>query len=513
MALFQNIRNAISVPGDSLSNPTGWLSRLAALAATASGVTISEETALTVADVFKCDRVIRETVAMLPCKIYGRQPRGRKELVKHPLYFLLHDEPNPHMSAFRYWEMLVNHVDIWNKHFSYIERNGAGQIVGLWPIRPEMVRIQVIDGRVWFFARSVNGPEVKYWDDEILYIPGLTRDGIHAYSVIGLHRETLGLSKATEIFGAKFFGNGAHAGGFLKHKGNLSPEAAKRLKASFEERHSGLENAHRLAVLEEGMEFEPNLIAPELAQFLQTRQFQRSEVAGLMRVPPHKIGDLSRATFSNIEQQDLEFLRDCIAPWLERIEQECNRQLLMPGEKGKVYIEFEIKGMLRGDSAARSAWYQARFNTASMSPNDIRENENEEPIEGGDVYFAPMNMVPVDQLKQLHDGSGGDDTTGDPLQRIRQQNMRFFRDAVGRVLHRKAADRKKYAEAAFLQPVLGVIECVSGSVSASMGFFAQTYAAEMAARSVAWGDEMLADDMLGGELQLCIDKVKERANQ
>lgn len=510
MGIFTGIRNAISLPGDSLSSPSGWLTRLLALSATSSGIAINEYNALTVSDVYKCDRVIRETVAMLPWKVYKAKTRGREEAKKHPLYFLLHDEPNAHMTSFTYREMIVSNLNLWGRHFSYIERGKGGQIVALWPLRPDLCRFEVRDGVMWFYARPMNGPELKYWDDEILYIPGLTRDGYHAYSPIALHRETLGLSKATETFGAKFFGNGAHAGGFLEHPGVISKEAATRLKEQFEERHSGLENAHRLAVLEEGMTFKTNVIPPEVAQFLQTRQFQRAEVAGLMRVPPHKIGDLSRATFSNIEQQDLEFLRDCIAPWLERIEQACNRGLLLPAEKGRFYVEFEIKGMLRGDSAARSAWYQARFATASMSPNDIRDSENEEPIEGGDVYFAPMNMVPVDKLLTLHDETGDTDTEGAPLQRLLRQNARFFRDAIGRVLHRKPADRQKYAQAAFLQPVLNLIECISGQVSKSMEFFAQSEAASMAERCVGWGEEMLDDAMVRGEVQRCMNAILER---
>jgi len=509
MSLFKNIRNALSFPGDSLSSPAGWLTRLLALSETSSGVAINEYNALTVSDVYKCDRVIRETVAMLPWKVYKTKQRGRDEMKSHPLYFLLHDEPNPHMSSFTFREMLVSNLNLWGRFFAYIERNKGGQVVGLWPIRPDMCRFEVIDGVMWFWAHTLQGMEVKYWDDEILYIPGLTRDGIHTYSPIGLHRETLGLSKATEIFGSKFFGNGMHAGGNISHPGKISPEAAKRLKEQFEEKHSGLENAHRVMILEEGMKFDTNTIPPEAAQFLQTRQFQRAEIAGLFRVPPHKIGDLSRATFSNIEQQDLEFLRDCIAPWLERIEQACNRRLLLPNEKGRVYIEFEIKGMLRGDSAARSAWYRARFNTASMSPNDIRDSENEEPIEGGDVYFAPMNMVPVDKLTQLHDTSGDDDTQGEPLQRVRDANLRFFRDVTGRVVNRKPADRQKYAATAFLQPVLNVIQCLLGSVSDPMGLFAQAYAATLAALTTTW-ETAKADEIAVFELDRCIKEVLER---
>jgi len=486
MGIFQGIRNALSIAGDSLASPSGWLSRLAAMSETSSGIAINEANALTVSDFYKCDRVLRETVAMLPWKVYQTQTRGRKEAKKHPLYFLLHDEPNDHMTSFTYREMMMSNLNIWGRHYSYIERNKAGVIVALWPIRPDLCRMQVIDGVVWFWARTQSGPEMKFWDDEILYIPGLTRDGYFAYSPVMLQREALGLTKAMEMFGAKFFGNGSHSGGFLEHPGQISKEAATRLKEQFEERHSGIENAHRLAVLEEGMKFTTNTVPPETAQFLQSREFQRGEIAGLMRVPPHKIGDLSRSTNNNIEHQDLEFLRDSIAPWLERIEQSCNRSLLLPSEKGKFYIEFEIKGMMRGDTAARTEFYKAMFATAAYSPNMILESENDEPFDGGDEHFVPLNMVPVSKIDQMYQDNGELDPAGEPLQSIRRTNLRFFRDVTGRVVNRKPAERQKYAETAFLQPILGVIDCMLGSVSKPMQLFAEAHAASIAALGYPW---------------------------
>jgi HK97 family phage portal protein len=509
MGIFKSIRNALSIEGDSLSSPSGWLTRLLALSETSSGIAINEANALTVSDFYKCDRVLRETVAMLPWKVYETQTRGRKEAKNHPLYFLLHDEPNDHMTSFTYREMMMSNLNIWGRHFSYIERNKGGRIVALWPIRPDFCRLQVIDGVVWFWARTQSGPEVKFWDDEILYIPGLTRDGYHAYSPVLLQREALGLTKAMEIFGAKFFGNGSHSGGFLEHPGNISKEAATRLKEQFEEKHSGLENAHRLAVLEEGMKFTTNTIPPEVAQFLQSREFQRGEIAGLMRVPPHKIGDLSRSTNNNIEHQDLEFYSDSICPWLERIEQACNRRLLLPGEKGRVFIEFEIDGMMRGDTAAQTAHYQGMFNIGVYSENDIRLKKNLPPIDGGDRYYVPMNMVPIDKIDTVFTDSGDVSPDSEPLQRVRTTNLRFFRDVTGRVVNRKASERQKYAETAFLQPVLGVIECMVGVVSKPMQLFAEAHAASIAAVSSEWDAEK-ADEIAAFEVDRCIKEVIAR---
>lgn len=507
MALFGKIRNALSIPGDSLASPSGWMSRLLSLRETASGIVINEANALTVSDVSKCNRVIGETIAMLPWKIYRNDGDSRKEARRHPLYFLIHDEPNPHMTSFTFREYMSSCLVLRGRFFAYIERNSNGSPVALWPIRPDLCRFEVKDGVMWFFARTTQGVEVKFWDDEILYIPGLTRDGYSTYSPIELHRESLGLSKATELFGAKFFGNGSHAGGFLQHPKNLSKEAQARLKTSFEEKHKGVENASALAVLEEGMTFVSNTVPPEQAQFLQTRTFQRSDIAGIFRVPPHKIGDLSRSTNNNIEHQDLEFLRDCIAPWLERIEQACNRRLLTPAEKKLgYYIEFEIKGMMRGDTAARTAFYQAMFATGAYSSNMILRSENEEPVEGGDEHFVPMNVVPLSQAAKPYQDNAALDPTGDPLQRVRVVNQRFFRDAVGRVVNRKAADRMRYAETAFLQPILGLIECLFGCISEPLREFAEAQAAQTASASGLWLAEN-ADAIAASELERCISKA------
>lgn len=510
MGIFTGIRNALSISGDSLSDPSGWLNRLMAFSETASGISVSEESCLSVADFYKCDRVRRETIAALPLKVYKTLDRGREEAKNHSLYFLLHDEPNDHMTSFTYVEMLVSNLGIWNRHYSYIERNKAGRVVGLWPIRPDLCRLQVVDGQMWFYARSITGPEVKFWDDEILYIPGPSRDGYFPYRPIMQKREALGLAKAMEMFGAKFFGNGSHSGGFLEHPGNISKEAATRLKEQFELKHSGLQNAHRLAVLEEGMKFTTNTIPPEVAQFLQSREFQRGEIAGLERVPPHKIGDLSRSTNNNIEQQALEWYTDGVAPWLERIEQAMNRSLLLPIEKGKFFIEFDADGMMRADTKSQAEYFTARFQVGSISPNEIRIKKNEPLVPGGDRYYVPLNMIPTDKIDGMYDEKGKLDPNSDAFQRIRAANERFFRDAMGRVLNRKASERAKYAETAFLQPVLGLIECVNGSLPEGFKAFAAEWAARMGARCADWDSEMLEHDMLGGEMQLCIDEVLKR---
>jgi len=395
---FQAIRNAV-LPGDSAASPSGWLARLIARSRTSSGVEIHEGNSLAVADWNKCCRVISETGAMLPLKIYKRlEPRGRTEARNHSLFFLLHDEPNERMTSFTWRICMFLHLLNWGKHASYIERDSVGRITALWPIRPDMFRWEIRDGKMWFFVTTMTGQQVKFWDDEILYIPGMTIDGVNTMSPVLLLRESLGLSKALETYAGAYFGNGSHAGGFLTSPNALTEGAATRLKKQFEEKHKGLDNAHRLSVLEEGLKFESGMIQNDVAQFLQSRAFQRSEVAGIARVPPHKIGDLSRSTNNNIEAQEIEFLTDCMGPWFERIEQAMNKCLLLPREKGRFYCEFDIKGFMRGDSTARSNYYNKRFLMGSMSPNEIRESENENPIGGGDVYYVGSGIMRADAV-------------------------------------------------------------------------------------------------------------------
>lgn len=524
MPIFGNIRNAISVAGDSLSQPTGWLQRLLSLTQTSSGIAIHEANALTVGDVYKCVNVIAQTFAMVPWKIYRHlEPRGREEARNHPLYFLLHNEPNERMTSFTYRMAMMYHILIWGRHASYVERDQAGRVIALWPLRPDLFYWQIRDGKMWFYVSTMDGIPQQFWEDEILYIPGMTRDGYNSYSPVALHREALGLSKALEVFGATFFGNGSNNGGFLKHPGRMSPEAQKRLKDTFEEKHRGLDNAHRISILEEGMDFVPRTIAPEQSQFILTRQFQRADLAGLWRVPPHKIGDLSRSTNNNIEHQDIEFLRDCIGPWFECVEQACERRLLLKREKGKFFIEFDANGFMRGDTAARTQHCKDMWMIGAYSDNDVREYMGRNPIEGGDRHFVPVNMMPLDSIDStlaaneideddelLLSAKRKSDAVAKVKQRVRQVNQRFWVDATGRVLNRKPAERAKYGAVAFGQPVLNVIQCLLGEISEEMSDFGAEYARKVAEMTVDWTVETGNEKALS-ELDQCVAAVLERS--
>lgn len=518
---------AVNVAGVQPSNPPDWMVRMFGGHGSSAGVQITESNAMTVADVYKCVTVIRETVAMLPWKMYKRvDPRGKEEATNHPLYRILHDEPNDMMTSFTYKEAMLSHILLWGRHVSYIERNATtGRIVALWPLRPDRVRYQIKDGQRWWYVVSDLGQESQFWDDEILYIPAFTTDGYNSVSPIRLHCEALGLAKATEIYGAKLFGNGSTPPGYLSHPQTLKKETAARLKEQWESLHRGLDNAHRIAVFEEGVKFETLSMPNDEAQFLETRNFQRTEINGIYRVPPHKTGDLRFATFSNIENQDLQFYNDAVTPRLVQIEQCCNRCLLLESEKKRFFNAFVMKGALRGDTAARTQHYKDMFDRGVYSENDILEMEDEPLIqdESGNRRYVPMNMVPTDLVDQIltpapAPAPGADPGAApaqaskpDPMNAVRLACGRFFKDAAGRVSKRKAADRQKYAETAFLQPVLAVVECVLGKISPESEQFAAAHAVKIAKFTPDW-DADKPDANAAVELENTIQAVLKRGN-
>lgn len=526
MALVNRFMAAVSVAGVQPSNPPEWLSRMFGGVGSSTGVQITESNASTVADVYKCVTVIRETCAMLPWEMRQSQdPRGSIAAKKHSLYPLLHDEPNDMMTSFTYKEAMLSHLLLWGRHASYVERNPTtGKIVALWPLRPDRVRYQIKNGQRWWYVCSDLGQESQFFDDEILWIPAFTTDGYNSVSPVRLHAEAFGLAKAMEIYGAKVFGNGSMVPAYLSHPGTLKKEAATRLTEAWEKLHKGLNHAWRIAVLEEGVSFKTLNMPNDEAQFLETRKFQRTEIAGIFRVPLHKIGDLDKATFSNIENQDQQFYNDAVTPWLVRIEQCSNRCLLLPREKGKFFNKFNMKGALRGDTAARTAFYTAMFDRSVFSADDILDLEDEDLIGGkiGSRRYVPMNFIPadlVDEVLTAHPpppdpaaDSGADPqppAKPDPKNAVRLVCGRFFKDAAGRVSKRKPADREKYAQNAFLQPVLAVIECIFGKISPKDEQFSASFSAQIAKLTPDWDAEK-ADANAAVELENTIQAVLKR---
>jgi len=371
-----------------------------------TGASVTETTALSVVTVYACVRILSETLASLPLHLYKRLERGKHRAIEHPLYQILHDIPNPEMNSFTFRETLMAHLVTWGNAYAEIEWDNYTKVKALWPLRPDRMQVWRENDQIIYkyylpnAAGMVTLPSYRVW-----HIPGLGFDGLVGYPPITLAREAIGLSLATEEFGARFFGNGAAPGGVLEHPAKLSKEAQENLRKSWNEMHSGLSNQHRLAILEEGMKWSKVGIPPDDAQFLETRKFQRNEIASFFHIPPHMIGDLDRATFSNIEEQALEFVVYTMRPWLVRWEQSINQKLLNPDERADYFAEFLVDGLLRGNIQARYQAYATGRQWGWLSANDIRELENQNPLPGeeGDIYLNPMNMVPALQLLRTNE--------------------------------------------------------------------------------------------------------------
>lgn len=371
---------------------------------TTSGKPVNERTAMQTTAVYACVRILAEAVASLPLHVYEYQDDGGKKLVHdHPLYYLLHDEPNPEMTSFVFRETLMSHLLIWGNAYAQIIRDGAGRVLGLYPLLPDKMEVQRDDKGNIYYVYSRNSDEnptfkeygnIKLKAEDVLHIPGLGFDGLIGYSPIAMAKNAVGMTLACEEYGASFFANGANPGGVLEHPGVLKDPS--KVRESRNSVYRGVNNAHKIAVLEEGMKYQQIGIPPEEAQFLETRKFQINEIARLYRIPPHMVGDLDKSSFSNIEQQSLEFVKYTLDPWVIRWEQSLQRSLLLPGEKGKYFIKLNVDGLLRGDYQSRMNGYAVGRQNGWFSANDIREMENMNPIpdeEGGNLYLINGAMT------------------------------------------------------------------------------------------------------------------------
>lgn len=371
---------------------------------TTSGKPVNERTAMQTTAVYACVRILAEAVASLPLHVYEYQDDGGKKLVHdHPLYYLLHDEPNPEMTSFVFRETLMSHLLIWGNAYAQIIRDGVGRVLGLYPLLPDKMEVQRDDRGNIYYVYSRNSDEnpmfkeygnIKLKAEDVLHIPGLGFDGLIGYSPIAMAKNAVGMTLACEEYGASFFANGANPGGVLEHPGVLKDPS--KVRESWNSVYRGVNNAHKIAVLEEGMKYQQIGIPPEEAQFLETRKFQINEIARLYRIPPHMVGDLDKSSFSNIEQQSLEFVKYTLDPWVIRWEQSLQRSLLLPGEKGKYFIKLNVDGLLRGDYQSRMNGYAVGRQNGWFSANDIREMENMNPIpdeEGGNLYLVNGAMT------------------------------------------------------------------------------------------------------------------------
>ena len=362
-----------------------------------SGKSVTAQTAIQLSTVYACVRVISETVASLPLGVYEATDDGNLKAGDHPLYHLIHDEPNAEMTSFVFREVMLAHLLLYGNSYSQIIRSGKNTVVGLYPLLPDHMDVdRDSKGNLTYTYTTSDGKTVVIKPQDILHIPGLGFDGIIGYSPIALEKNAIGLGIASEEYGSKFFSNGARPSGILTHPNTV--KNPKAVRESWNSAYGGSSNSNRVAILEEGMTFTPLSIPNNEAQFLETRKFQVDEICRIFRVPPHLVGNLEHATFSNIEHQSIDFAVHTIRPWLVRIEQSMNRALFTDQEKGRFYVQFNIDGLMRGDYKSRMEGYAIARQNGWMSANDIRALENLNPIpkeEGGDAYLVNGNMIPI----------------------------------------------------------------------------------------------------------------------
>lgn len=372
---------------------------------TAGGRVVTERSAMQLTAVYSCVRILAEAVAGLPLHVYRTDKSGsRVKAIDHPLYGILHDEPNPEMTSFVFRETLMTHLLLWGNAFAQVIRNGLGEVVALYPLMPDRMSVgRDLETKQLYYEYQTSWDEpageyktVRLSPADVLHVPGLGFDGLVGYSPIQMARNAIGLAQATEDYGASFFANGAAPGGVLEHPGTIRDPA--RVRESWQATFGGARNSNKIAVLEEGMKYTPIAVSPEQAQFLETRKFQINEIARIFRIPPHMIGDLDKSSFSNIEQQSLEFVKYTLDPWVIRFEQAITKTLLTNREKPDMFVKFNLEGLLRGDYQSRMEGYAVARQNGWMSANDIRELENLDRISveaGGDLYLVNGNMLPL----------------------------------------------------------------------------------------------------------------------
>ena len=438
MGIFKGIFKSRDKPKDS----TAASSYSFFFGGTTSGKTVTERSAMQMTAVYSCVRILSEAIAGLPLHLYRYTENGsKKKAIGHPLYELLHDEPNPEMTSFVFRETLMTHLLLWGNAYAQIIRNGKGEVIALYPLMPNRMTVdRDEDGQLYYEyqtsqdeAHTMTGSLVRLSPYDVLHIPGLGFDGLVGYSPIAMAKNSIGMAIACEEYGAKFFANGAAPGGVLEHPGTIKDP--QRVRESWQSTFGGSGNANKIAVLEEGMKYTPIGISPEQAQFLETRKFQINEIARIFRVPPHMVGDLEKSSFSNIEQQSLEFVKYTLDPWVIRWEQSIQRSLLSRDEKAVYFVKFNLEGLLRGDYQSRMNGYAIGRQNGWMSANDIRELENLDRIpaeDGGDLYLINGNMLPLKNAGAFADtptDDGKEEKTDEEILELEEPNGDELGDA------------------------------------------------------------------------------------
>jgi HK97 family phage portal protein len=427
-----------------------------------SGANVTADTAFGLTGVYRAVRLIANTIATLPLGVFERKSDGSRELaLKHPLSPIIRKRPNRWQTAFGFKQMLAGHFELRGKAYAEIFADGRGRVAELIPLHPDRVtpRSGVLDAdigeTIWYEYQPKNRPmRIILWD-EMMHWVGFTQDGLNGLSPITVAREALGLAITNREYAARYLNNNSTPGGALKHPKTLTTEAKKNLRESWQAKHGGGVNAGKVAIFEEGMEWQSIGFNPKDSQFIEQRQFDVEEIARMFDIPPHKLMDLDRSTNNNIEHQGIEFVTDCILPRAVNLEETLERDLLLPSDEDRFFIEANLEGQLRADRAARGTFYSVMFSLGAYSPNDIRRKENENPVQGGDEYFVPLNMVPLKHAAELTEPPDpnkepGDTPSGQRARAIRKRivraHERLFVDALGRALRKEVQAGRRALE-------------------------------------------------------------------
>ena len=396
MSIFDNLPSFQSLFRGSPENPNTPLGNYPFFSdffgSSLAGATVTPETAIQLPGVYSAVRLISETVASLPLQVF--ESTDTKQILKsHPIYRLIHDKPNKFMTSYQWRQLVMTDVLLWGNHYSLISERVSERPTQLTPFRPKDVKPLMQDGKLWYVFRTQEG-EMVTDSSNVVHIKGLGFDGIKGKSVITIARENLGLGIAEQQTGANFYGKGMQLDYAIEGSGQLSEEGLKRLRATMNT-YTGARGERNFLPLDAGMTIKPMGVPPQDAQFLESRKFSVTDIARLFRVPPPLLYDLERATFSNISELVLSFVKFSLTPWLVNFESELNDKLFFESEKETIYAEFNVDGLLRGDAKQRAESNKIAIQNGWMNPNEVRSRENMNGYDGGDTFYIPANMTPV----------------------------------------------------------------------------------------------------------------------
>jgi HK97 family phage portal protein len=399
MSIISLVRRSLENPSTPLSAPDDWLYTALGAYKSSAGVSVNAQTALTYSAFWRAVNLISSDTAKLPLLVYKKKGKARQVAIKHPAYKLLRRKPNSETKAFDFRRTLMGHALSVGNGYAYIVRSGAGDPLELIQLNPLVTYPVRANGRLWYVTEPPNSEMRKLPADDVLHIKGLSFDGMQAYSIVEKARETLGLGMALETYGSIFFQNAARPAVVLEHPGKLTEPAAKNLRESWERMQAGLKNAHRTAVLTEGMTAKPLSISARDAQLIEERQFQIREVANFTGVPSHKLGDTARSGYNSLEQEDQDYLDSTLDQWLVSWEEECWDKLLREREKDNesVIVEFDRRKLIRANLAARGTYYSTGLQNGWLCIDEVRDEEGYNPLPNnlGEKHYKQVNLQEV----------------------------------------------------------------------------------------------------------------------